>query len=95
MFLQLLPHQKAAYSWPEYALLSAKSVGLCTRSWLVAKVCGARGERAVNSCSESLCESKTPVLQLVYLALVGYTYKIYNENVFSELPLPGLPLWHM
>jgi hypothetical protein len=42
-------------------------------SWLVAKLCGARGERAVDSCSAALCERKTPALQLVYLALVGYT----------------------
>jgi hypothetical protein len=42
-------------------------------SWIVTKLCGARGERAVDSCSAALCERKTPALQLVYLALVGYT----------------------
>lgn len=42
-------------------------------SWVVAKLCGARGERAVDSCSAALCERKTPALQLVYLVLVGYT----------------------
>lgn len=68
---------------------------IATCSWLVAKLCGARGERAVDSCSAALCERKTPALQLVYLALVGYTYKMYHQHVFALLPLPGLPAWHM
>ncbi len=52
------------------------SICLRTCSWLVAKVFGSCGERAVGQCSECLCESKTPALQTVYLALVGYTYKV-------------------
>ncbi len=55
---------------------TAMSICLRTCSWLVAKVFGSCGERAVGQCSECLCESKTPALQTVYLALVGYTYKV-------------------
>ena len=64
-------------------------------SWLIAKTCGARGEAAADRCSAALCESKTPALQLVYLAILGYTYKLYHQHVFSLLPAPGAPLWHM
>lgn len=40
-------------------------------------------------------ETRTPLLQLVYLLLLGSAYYLYSQHIFSLLPLPGLPLWHM
>ncbi|PNW86524.1 hypothetical protein CHLRE_02g090100v5 [Chlamydomonas reinhardtii] len=56
--------------------------------WIVAKTCGARGARALDSVYLTCCERPNAALQVAYLAMVLGGYWLYWNNLFSLLPNP-------
>ncbi|KAK4748852.1 hypothetical protein SAY87_015438 [Trapa incisa] len=52
----------------------------------VGVVCGARGTYAVLSVERYCCDRPNPILQVVYLAIIGVTYYITAKSCFSYIP---------
>ena len=64
------------------------------RRWFISSLFGERGERCLDRTSDLLCERRNPVLQLLYVLIVGGSYYVYVNSVFSLLPTAHAPFWH-
>lgn len=62
------------------------------RRWLIERLCGQKGTRAVEHVLECCCDRPNPTLQISYLFLMGVCYCLYVTNLFVLLP-PGSVHW--
>ncbi|CAA2989960.1 probable S-acyltransferase 17 [Olea europaea subsp. europaea] len=49
-------------------------------------VCGSRGSNAVNSVEYYFCDRPNPILQIMYLGIIGATYYLIATSSFSYIP---------
>ncbi|GBF92879.1 hypothetical protein Rsub_05498 [Raphidocelis subcapitata] len=63
--------------------------------WAVGKVCGARGLGALDAAVVRCCERSNPILQLLYLLVVGTGYAAFWRHVFVLLPNGFASSYHM
>lgn len=67
---------------------------LLTRGWAAAleaaaaRLCGARGLRALDAAAECCCERRNPALQILYLTMICIGYGVFCLHVFPLLPGP-------
>ncbi|GIL72191.1 hypothetical protein Vretimale_331 [Volvox reticuliferus] len=72
------------------------TIGICNvLEFLLPRVCGARGSRAVDSCITALCERPNPALQVAYVVLVTGGFAVYWTSLFSLLPNPWVDEGHI
>ncbi|GIL45486.1 hypothetical protein Vafri_2721 [Volvox africanus] len=63
------------------------TTGICNvLEFLLLRVCGARGSRAVDSCITACCERPNPALQVAYVVMVVGGFVVYWTSLFVLLP---------
>lgn len=65
--------------------------------WAAAQLPGAHagGCTWLARLEELCCERSNPAVQVFFAVLLGACYWVYVREVFSMLPLPGVPGWHL
>ncbi|KAI8027681.1 putative protein S-acyltransferase 17 [Camellia lanceoleosa] len=53
---------------------------------IVGVICGSRGTHALLSVEYYCCDRPNPILQIIYLAIIGATYYFIVKSVFSYIP---------
>ncbi|GLC57570.1 hypothetical protein PLESTB_001241500 [Pleodorina starrii] len=96
IFILLFGESPVFRRTPVAALHWFVTVGICNGAeWLVARLFGSRGTRAVNRCFTACCERPNPALQLAYVVLVVGGFALYWTNLFSLLPNPWVDEGHI
>ncbi|GLI64167.1 hypothetical protein VaNZ11_007354 [Volvox africanus] len=72
------------------------TTGICNMlEFLLLRVCGARGSRAVDSCITACCERPNPALQVAYVVMVVGGFIVYWTSLFALLPNPWADEGHI